>query len=70
MNFQYVTVKDVARELSCHRETILRLLRLGRIPGVKIGRYWRLDRRAVVLALSNRPRCDTSRQPTNASAIR
>lgn len=51
---KYVTVKKLARELDCHRETILRLLRAGTIPAVKVGRTWRIDHEMAILAMGTR----------------
>ena len=48
-------VKDIARELACSQETVRRMLKAGKIPGVKVGRDWRADPEKVLLALSNKP---------------
>lgn len=40
----YVDVLQVARELSIHPETVCRLLRLGTLPGVKVGTLWLIDK--------------------------
>jgi len=50
-----IAVKKLAKELGCHPETVLRMLRAGKIPGMKIGRSWRIDPQAALLALSNGP---------------
>jgi excisionase family DNA binding protein len=39
---QMLTPDDVAARLKMHRDTVRRLLRTGKIPGVKIGRAWRV----------------------------
>lgn len=39
---QMLTPDDVAERLKMHRDTVRRLLRSGEIPGVKIGRSWRV----------------------------
>jgi excisionase family DNA binding protein len=46
------SVGDMAAKLSCSPETVRRMLRTGEIPGIKVGADWRVDPRAVELALS------------------
>ena len=42
-----VTIAELAEYLRVHRTTIYRLLRAGRIPGVRSGTLWRVDRGAI-----------------------
>lgn len=46
-------IHEIARELACSQETVRRMLRTGKIPGVKVGTGWRADPAKVMLALSN-----------------
>lgn len=38
-----MTPDDIARDLSLPRETVMRKLRDGSIPGRKVGRVWRTE---------------------------
>ena len=38
-----LTVTEAAAQLRVSRRTLLRWLQTGRLPGVKIGRDWRID---------------------------
>ena len=38
-----LTVTEAAAQLRVSRRTLLRWLQIGRLPGVKIGRDWRID---------------------------
>lgn len=49
----YYTVEEAAAKLRVSPRTLLRLLRFGKIQGVKIGRQWRILG-AVLLDLSSR----------------
>ena len=49
-----VKVSEMAKELGCSDQTIRRMLKRNEIPGVKVGRDWRLQPEKVVIALSNR----------------
>lgn len=42
-----LTVRQVAEVLNCHINTVKRMLADGRLQGVKIGRDWRIERRAL-----------------------
>lgn len=42
-----LTVDDVAAELQVNRQTIARWLRQGKLPGRKVGREWRVSRKAL-----------------------
>lgn len=44
-----LTPDDVATQLQMHRDTVRRLLREGTLPGLKIGRSWRVRREALDL---------------------
>ena len=40
-------VKDVACLLGVHTNTVKKMLQDGRLPAVKVGRAWRVQRKAV-----------------------
>ena len=42
-----LTVKEVAKELGVHQNTIFRHLNNGNIKGVKIGGVWRVDEKEL-----------------------
>jgi excisionase family DNA binding protein len=44
---RFLTIKDVADLLSVHPMTIYKLLKEGRMPGVRFGGVWRFSRRAI-----------------------
>ncbi len=39
---KFLTLKEVAEKLSVHRETIVRYIKEGRIPAIKLKRTWRI----------------------------
>jgi excisionase family DNA binding protein len=39
-----LTVQEAANILRIHFNTVKRLLNLGKLPGRKVGRQWRIDR--------------------------
>lgn len=41
-----LTPEDVAADLRVPRQHVLRRLRSAEIPGVRVGRYWRIDETA------------------------
>ncbi len=43
----YLTPYEVADELALSLTTVYNLLRSGKLPGVKIGRSWRIPRDAL-----------------------
>lgn len=43
----YLTPCEVADELALSLTTVYNLLRAGKLPGVKIGRSWRIPRDAL-----------------------
>lgn len=43
----YLTPYEVADELALSLTTVYNLLRAGKLPGVKIGRSWRISRDAL-----------------------
>jgi excisionase family DNA binding protein len=43
-NLHLLTSYEVARELGVHHKTISRLLRLGKIPGIKVANRWLIER--------------------------
>ena len=44
---QLLTVPEIAERLRLTEEHTRRLLRSGQLPGVKIGRGWRIEARAL-----------------------
>lgn len=40
----YVGVEEVAERLSIHAESVRRLIRQGKLPGIKFGNKWLVDR--------------------------
>lgn len=57
-NTTYVTLDEAAERLACSRRHLERLLALGRIPSVRVGRLVRIDMEELVASL---------RAPTAAS---
>jgi len=45
----YVNVREAARQIGIHEESLRRLLRMGSPPGVKIGGQWFIDREQLAL---------------------
>ena len=43
----YLTVDEVAEQLRVHRRTVRRLLVARRLPGLKVGRGWRVPAQAM-----------------------
>lgn len=43
-----LTVEETAAILRCDYETALRLLRAGKLPGVKVGHQWRISRQRLM----------------------
>jgi len=37
-----IDVKGAAEILRVHQNTVLKMLRAGALPGLRLGRYWRL----------------------------
>ena len=44
MDFEILTPEEVAQLLRLDKETVYRNLRLGRLPGAKVGGKWRTRR--------------------------
>lgn len=42
------TVEEVARFLGVTRDTIYRMARRGRIPGIRLGRIWRFPQEVIL----------------------
>jgi len=61
-NLQLLTSYEVAKELGVHHKTISRLLRLGKIPGIKVANRWLIERdtfeafRKVYVGKKGRPK--------------
>jgi len=45
----YINVREAARQIGIHEESLRRLLRLGSPPGVKIGGQWFIRREQLAL---------------------
>lgn len=45
----YINVHDAAKQVGIHEESLRRLLRLGSLPGVRIGGQWFIDREQLAL---------------------
>jgi excisionase family DNA binding protein len=41
------TVEQIAERLKVHTQTVYRLLEAGKLPGVKVGRQWRITPEAL-----------------------
>jgi excisionase family DNA binding protein len=46
-NDDILTITELSAHLRVHPTTIYRLLRLGRIPGFRVGSAWRFSRTAI-----------------------
>ncbi len=45
----YINVREAARQIGVHKESLRRLLKLGNPPGVKIGGQWFIDKEQLAL---------------------
>ena len=45
----YISVRDAAKYVGIHEESLRRLLRLGTLPGEKIGGQWFIDKEQLAL---------------------
>jgi excisionase family DNA binding protein len=45
---EYLTVKEVAKSLKIHTNTVYKMCRQGTIPAVKMGKEWRIDRQEFI----------------------
>jgi excisionase family DNA binding protein len=45
----YINVREAARQIGIHEESLRRLLRQGSPPGVKIGGQWFIDKEQLAL---------------------
>jgi len=45
----YINVREAARQIGIHEESLRRLLRQGSPPGVKIGGQWFIDKERLAL---------------------
>jgi excisionase family DNA binding protein len=52
---QILTVDEAAEILKVRPETVRRLLTQGKLPGNKVGRYWRIPSNALMEFLSGAP---------------
>lgn len=63
--YGFTTVDQVAEVLLLSRHTVIRLLEAGELPGVRLGRRWRLP----VLALAERVECDPEEFLQNETSV-
>jgi excisionase family DNA binding protein len=45
---------DVARELACATKTVIKLIRTGKLKGVRVGKMWRIDETDLRVFISKR----------------
>jgi excisionase family DNA binding protein len=50
-----ITTREMAKELRCSQPTLLRLVREGKVPVLRVGRDFRFDAVAVKKALTDDP---------------
>ena len=60
-----LTPEDVARRLGIHRRTLLGWLQNGTLPGIRVGKLWRIDPDALDAWL--RERSTGEQHPREAS---
>lgn len=48
----YVNVRNAARQIGIHEESLRRLLRFGSLPGAKIGGQWFIDKEQIALFMA------------------
>ena len=70
MNDTYRTVSDVARDLGCSDDKVLRMIRQGKLPAVRVGRSYRILPADNAGAVATEPTAilpvDTTSQPDDA----
>lgn len=70
MNDTYRTVSDVARDLGCSDDKVLRMIRQGKLPAVRVGRSFRILPADDAGAIATEPTAillaDTMSQPDDA----
>ncbi|NBT26423.1 MAG: helix-turn-helix domain-containing protein [Actinobacteria bacterium] len=70
MNDTYRTVSDVARDLGCSDDKVLRMIRQGKLPAVRVGRSYRILPADDAGAVATEPTAilpvDTTSQPDDA----
>ena len=49
---RFVSAKEAASILRCHRNTVLRLVASGRIPAIRVGKVIRVQMSQVMAALA------------------
>ena len=52
---EVMTTEQAAKYLQVNIETLKKQLRAGKIPGMKVGRAWRIHKAALDAALGGRP---------------
>ncbi len=64
---ELLTCEEAAAYLRVHPRTVGRLLKEGRLPGVKVGRQWRLRRADLDAHLSGGARAGDGRKAATAA---
>jgi excisionase family DNA binding protein len=67
---EMMTVEEVASLLMAHSATILRLLKRGRLPGVRFGHNWRFRRRDIIAWIDDESRASVKRGRLRAHKAR
>ena len=66
----FLTVNEAAEMLRIHPKTVQRYLRLGKLPGMKLGKAWRVPRSALLSmakALHEAEGCEERSNPAERS---
>ena len=48
----FLTPDQVSKQLQINRETVMRWLRSGKLPGVKAGKLWRVNNKELNIFLN------------------
>ena len=63
MHPEWASVQEIAQYLLCCSETVKRLLREGKLPGIKIGRRWLIPKAQLTESLLSRLTTKVSSAP-------
>lgn len=69
MMADYLTTDEVAAKLRLNNKTIRRMLLGGRLPGVRIGRQWRIPKQATAELLAGKSNSDEIQSYMDANQI-
>ena len=64
----FLTVDEAAKILKAHTNTVYKMCRMGQLPGVKMGKEWRIDRKKLAESLATGGR-DTPRPSSTPTAV-